>query len=47
VYEYEPGEAMGQAWPTPLIQITATSEEQTDNIYDALRPMIELGPLRT
>lgn len=45
VYEYEPGEAMGMAWPTPLIQITATSEEQTDNIYDALRPMIELGPL--
>jgi hypothetical protein len=45
VYEYEPGEAMGQAWPTPLIQITATSEEQTDNIYDALRPMIDDGPL--
>lgn len=45
VYEYEPGEPMGIAWPTPLIQITATSEEQTDNIYDALRPMIEQGPL--
>lgn len=45
VYEYEPGEAMGMPWPTPLIQITATSNEQTDNIYDALRPMIELGPL--
>lgn len=45
VYEYEPGEPMGRAWPTPLIQITATSEEQTDNIYDALRPMIEKGPL--
>lgn len=44
-YAYEPGEAMGRPWPTPLIQITATSEEQTDNIYDALRPMIELGPL--
>ncbi len=45
VYEYEAGEAMGMAWPTPLIQITATSEEQTDNIYDALRPMIDDGPL--
>lgn len=45
VYEYERGEPMGLAWPTPLIQITATSEEQTDNIYDALRPMIECGPL--
>jgi hypothetical protein len=44
-YEYEPGEAMGRAWPTPLIQITALSEEQTDNIYGALRPMIEYGPL--
>lgn len=45
VYEYEPGEPMAVAWPTPLIQITATSEEQTDNIYDALRPMIDRGPL--
>lgn len=45
VYEYEPGEPMGKAWATPLIQITATSEDQTDNTYDALRPMIELGPL--
>jgi hypothetical protein len=44
-YEYRPGEAMGQPWPTPLIQITATSEVQTDNIYDALRPMIDDGPL--
>lgn len=45
VYEYEPGEPMAQAWPTALIQITATSEDQTDNIYDALRPMIDNGPL--
>lgn len=46
IYEYEPGEPMGMPWPTPLIQITAFSEEQTDNVYDALRPMIEKGPLR-
>jgi hypothetical protein len=44
-YAYEPGEPMGMPWPTPLIQITATSEEQTGNIFDALRPMIQLGPL--
>jgi hypothetical protein len=45
VYEYSPGEPMGRPWSSPLIQITATSEDQTDNTYDALRPMIELGPL--
>lgn len=45
VYEYEPGEPMGRPWPTPLIQITATSDDQADNVYHALRPMIELGPL--
>lgn len=44
-YEYGTGEPMGRPWPTPLIQITATSEDQTSNTYDALRPMIELGPL--
>jgi hypothetical protein len=44
-YPYEPGEPMGMHWPTPLIQVTALSEEQTDNIYGALRPMIDLGPL--
>lgn len=44
-YPYEPGEPMGRPWATPLIQITAYSQEQADNIYDVLRPMIELGPL--
>ena len=44
-YEYEPGEPMGMRWPTPLIQITATSEDQTDNIYRPLQDMIRLGPL--
>lgn len=44
-YAYDPGEPMGMAWPTPLIQITAFSENQTDNTYDVLRPMIEKGPL--
>ena len=45
VYAYAKGEAMGRPWPTPLIQITAFSDDQTDNIYDALRPMIRQGPL--
>lgn len=45
VYEYAPGEPMGVPWPTPLIQVTATTEDQTENTYDALRPMIDRGPL--
>lgn len=44
-YEYAPGEPMGMRWPTPLIQITATAEDQTDNIYRPLQAMIRLGPL--
>jgi hypothetical protein len=44
-YPYEQGEPMGMPWPTPLIQITATSEAQTDNIYRPLQDMIRLGPL--
>lgn len=44
-YPYAPGEPMGMRWPTPLIQITAFSEDSTGNTYDSLRPMIEMGPL--
>src|SRR6185369_4673582 len=44
-YPYEPGEPMGMAWPTPKIQVTAFSEDSTENTYDALRPMISQGPL--
>jgi len=44
-YEYAEGEAMGAPWPTALIQVTAFSEEQAGNVWDALKPMIELGPL--
>lgn len=39
------GEPVGRAWVTPWIQVTATSEDQTDNVYRALRPMIDEGPL--
>lgn len=44
-YAYESGEAKGRPWTTPLIQITAASEDQTDNVWRQLVPMIELGPL--
>ncbi len=44
-FVFQPGDPFGRRWPTPLIQITATSEQQTENTYDALRPMIELGSL--
>ena len=44
-YAYEPGEPMGMLRPTPWVQIIAVSEDGTGNVYKALRPMIELGPL--
>lgn len=45
VYVYEPGEPMAIPWPTPLIQLTAFSVEQTDNVYRPLQSMIRNGPL--
>ena len=39
------GEPVGKPWATPWIQVTAVSEDQTANIWRALQPMIELGPL--
>lgn len=39
------GEPVGRGWATPLVQVTAVSEDQTDNVFRALVPMIELGPL--
>lgn len=44
-HEYLPGEAMGIRHPSPLIQLTATSEDQVDNILRPLKAMIRLGPL--
>ena len=44
-YAYEPGDPMGERHPSPLIQLTATSEDQVDNTYRPLVAMIELGPL--
>lgn len=45
-YAYLAGEPMGMRHPSPLIQITAFSEDQADNIYRPLRGMVKLGPLR-
>jgi hypothetical protein len=39
------GEPVGKPWATPWIQLTAVSEDQTDNVWRSLQPMIEQGPL--
>lgn len=44
-YAYEPGEPMGMRHPSPLIQLTATAEEQVMNVYRPLTAMIRRGPL--
>jgi hypothetical protein len=44
-YTYQPGEPMGRPWATPLIQLTATSDDQTDNVYEPLKSMLRYGPL--
>jgi len=44
-YTYEPGEPMGEPWATPLIQLLATAEDQTDNVYRPLKSMGRNGPL--
>jgi hypothetical protein len=42
-YTYEAGEPMGMPRPTPLIQLTANSKEQTDNTYRPLKSMFRNG----
>ena len=44
-YTYAPGEPMGRPWPTPLIQLLATAEDQTDNVYRPLQAMARSEPL--
>lgn len=39
------GEPVGRVWKTPLVVITAQSEDQASNVWDALLPMVELGKL--
>lgn len=45
-FVYEPGEPMGMPRPMSNIQLLATSEDQTDNIYRPLQEMIRRGPLQ-
>lgn len=45
VYFYEAGEPKGRPWATPRIQLAAVVEDQVENTWGALVPMIELGPL--
>lgn len=45
-YPYLEGEPMGMRHPSPVIQLTATSEDQVANVYRPLTAMIKLsGPL--
>ena len=46
VYHYNPGEPKGMRHPSPLIQLTANSEDQVRNAYRPLVAMIRLGPLK-
>ena len=39
-FDYEPGEPMGVRHPSPLIQLTANSQEQVKNVWDPLNSMI-------
>lgn len=39
------GEPVGRPWATPHVQVTAVSEDQTDNVWRALLAMIERGAL--
>lgn len=45
VYAYEAGEATAVPRPTPLIQLTARSKEQTSNVYRPLKAMFRSGNL--
>jgi hypothetical protein len=44
-FEYEPGEPMGMPRNKSLIQILATAETQTANVYEPIQTMIRTGPL--
>ena len=45
VYAYEPGEPMGMPRKKSLIQLLATAETQTANVYEPMQTMIRTGPL--
>jgi hypothetical protein len=39
-FDYQPGEPMGVRHPSPLIQLTANSQDQVDNVWRPLTAMI-------
>jgi hypothetical protein len=45
VYEYQPGEPMGQSVTYPFLRLMATEEGQTGNVYDAILYNLTDGPL--
>jgi hypothetical protein len=45
-FDYMKGEPKGRPHPSPLIQMTANSEDQVGNAYRPLKAMIQLGPLK-
>ena len=45
-FPYREGEPKGRPHPSPLIQLTANSEDQVANAYRPLKAMIQLGPLK-
>lgn len=44
-YFYVDGEPKGRPWATPRIQLAAVVEDQVENTWGALVPMIDNGPL--
>lgn len=46
VYRYLPGEAKGHPWPTPIVQLLATSEDQVDNVYKHVKVMARAPRLK-
>lgn len=44
-YDFMPGEPMGRPRATPRIQLAAVVEDQVENTWGALVPMIDFGPL--
>jgi hypothetical protein len=44
-YEYRPGDPMGMCRPKSLIQLLATAETQTANVYEPMQTMVRSGPL--
>jgi len=44
-FHYEPGDPMGRVRTKSLIQLLATAETQTANVYEPIQTMIASGPL--